>query len=277
MRTPDDVKTRVASAYNLAADSYDHSGNAFWDRFGRRTVERLHIAPGSRVLDLCCGTGASALPAAIASGPTGRVIAVDLADELLGLGRQKAVALGLRNIEFRLADVLALDPMLDAQSFDHVVWVFGIFFIPDMTAALQKMWSLVRPHGTLAVTVWGSGVFEPVNSSFWEAVRQIRPELFKSFNPWDRLGEPSLLRQLFADAGLPEPEIDFERATNPLEHESDVIALLMGTGYRGVIEQLTAEQRDQVQRCVLDSIRATHAKAVRVDVIYSTCRRQAPR
>jgi SAM-dependent methyltransferase len=222
------------------------------------------------VLDLCCGTGASALPAATATGSAGRVVAVDLAEELIRLGRQKASALGLRNIEFRLADLLTLD--LEPESFDAVVCVFGIFFIPDMTAALRKMWSLVKPQGTLAVTVWGSGVFEPVNSIFWDAVRRIRPELFKSFNPWDRVGEPDLLRQLFATAELSAPEIVFEPATHPLEQETDVIALLMGTGYRGAIEQLTADQREQLLREVLDAVRATQATAVRVDVIYSTCR-----
>lgn len=273
MRTPDDVKARVASAYNRASDFYDHSGNAFWDRFGGRTVERLNIAPGSRVLDLCCGTGASALPAAIAVGPEGHVVAVDLATSLIELGQHKADALGLQNIEFRLSDVLALD--LERHSFDVVICVFGIFFIPDLNAALRQMWSFVRPGGVLAITVWGSGLFEPVNSSFWDAVRRVRPELFKSFNPWDRLGEAGLVRDLFAEARLPEPEIIFESATHPLQTDADVMALMMGTGYRGVIEQLSDDDRSRVHREVLEAAHVNKTTAVRADVIYATCR--APR
>src|SRR5262245_47743217 len=200
MTTPDDVKARVASAYNSAADYYDHPANAFWDRFGGRTVERLRIAPGARVLDLCCGTGASALAAARAVGASGQVVAVDLAEELIRLGRGRARQLGLGNVDFRVADVLDLD--LEPDSFDVVCCVFGVFFIPDMAGAVRRMWSFVRDGGRLAVTVWGSRLFEPVNTLFWDAIRRVRPELYKSFNPWDRLGETSLVRELFDEAGV---------------------------------------------------------------------------
>src|SRR5215207_9951471 len=77
---PQDPKARAAAAYNAAADLYDDPRLSFWDRFGRRTVERLDLAPGSMVLDLCCGSGASALPAAEQVGPGGRVLGVERAD-----------------------------------------------------------------------------------------------------------------------------------------------------------------------------------------------------
>lgn len=269
MATPDDVKARVSSAYNFAADYYDHAANSFWERFGRSTIDRLMIPAGSRVLDLCCGSGASALPAAIASGPTGKVVAVDLAVELIRLGQAKAEQLGLTNVEFRVADILELDER--KQSFDFVVCVFGIFFVPDMTAALRQMWSLVRPGGTVAVTTWGSGLFEPVNSAFWNAVQRVRPELYKSFNPWDRLGEPQLLDQLFEAAGLPAPTIELEQGSHPIEDERAVLALLMGSGYRGVIEQLSEAGRLRVQREVMASVRSPRLKSVNADVIYATC------
>jgi ubiquinone/menaquinone biosynthesis C-methylase UbiE len=155
MTTSDDAaaKARAAATYNAAADHYDDPANAFWERFGRRTIERLSLAPGARVLDVCCGSGASALPAAERVGPAGDVLGVDLAGDLLALARAKAAARGLRNAEFRLGDMLDLG--VPAASFDAVVCVFGIFFVPDVAAAVRALWRCVRPGGRLAVTTLG--------------------------------------------------------------------------------------------------------------------------
>src|SRR5215207_3446234 len=106
---PQDPKARAAAAYNAAADLYDDPRLSFWDRFGRRTVERLDLAPGSMVLDLCCGSGASALPAAEQVGPGGRVLGVDLAENLVRRARTKAQLRRLGNTEFLVEDFEALD------------------------------------------------------------------------------------------------------------------------------------------------------------------------
>ena len=64
MANPDSPQVQLERTYNAAADHYDHPALSFWDRFGRRTVERLPLVPGMSVLDVCCGMGGSALPAA---------------------------------------------------------------------------------------------------------------------------------------------------------------------------------------------------------------------
>ncbi|MGH6960223.1 MAG: hypothetical protein ACREE7_07060 [Dongiaceae bacterium] len=55
------AKAKAAATYNAAADHFDAAPLAFWDRYGRRTVERLGLAEGALVLDAGCGSGASAL------------------------------------------------------------------------------------------------------------------------------------------------------------------------------------------------------------------------
>ena len=60
----DPAKLKAASTYNAAADHFDDGPLAFWDRYGRGTIERLRLKPGSVVLDVGCGSGASAIPAA---------------------------------------------------------------------------------------------------------------------------------------------------------------------------------------------------------------------
>ena len=162
-------KRSTTFTFNAASDVYDEAALGFRDYFGRKTVENLNIRKGARVLDVCSGTGSSAIPAAETVGASGFVIGVDLADRLLALAREKARQRALQNITFRVGDMLELD--YQAASFDAVLCVFGIFFVPDMPAAVRKLWRLVRPGGKLAITSWGGNVLEPANSMFWRSVR----------------------------------------------------------------------------------------------------------
>jgi len=270
---PQDPKARAAAAYNAAADLYDDPRLSFWDRFGRRTVERTGLAPGSMVLDLCCGSGASALPAAERVGSSGRVLGVDLAENLIRRARTKAQMRGLGNTEFLVEDFEALD--LPLASFDAVLCVFGIFFVPDMNRALRRMWSWVRPGGVLAVTTWGPRLFEPANSIFWEAVRAERPDLYKGFNPWDRIAEPAALRELFAGSEIPAVKAEPEGWLHPLSTPDDWWAIVMGSGYRGTLELLDADARVRVRERTLRALAETGARHIEANVVYAVAQKPA--
>jgi ubiquinone/menaquinone biosynthesis C-methylase UbiE len=272
MGTDEDVKRRAAAAYNAASDYYDDPANSFWERFGRRTVELLGPSPGARVLDVCCGSGASAIPAAEAVGAGGFVLGVDLAENLLELARGKARRRGLRNLDFRAGDLLDLE--LPAASFDAVVCVFGIFFVPEMPAAVSELWRLVSPGGKLAVTTWGPRLFEPANTAFWESIRAIRPDLHKGFNPWDRISEPGALRSLFAAAGVENSEVVAEAGAHPISSPEDWWAIVLGSGYRGTVESLTAEERERVRLESFDFIRRARVSSVEANVLYASAVRK---
>lgn len=64
MKDLNEAKAKTAATYNAASDLFDHPTNTFWDRFGRNTINRLDLKPGASVLDVCYGSGASALPVA---------------------------------------------------------------------------------------------------------------------------------------------------------------------------------------------------------------------
>ena len=100
-------------------------------------------------------------------------LGVDLADSLLELGQEKAGQKGLQNIEFRCGDFSQL--ALPDESFDAIVCVFGIFFLPDMEAAIAELWRMLRPGDQLAITSWGQRVFEPANTTFWDTIEAERP------------------------------------------------------------------------------------------------------
>lgn len=267
MDTFKETKVKTIKAYNAAADLFDHPANTFWNRFGNSTVERLNLLPNEYVLDVCSGTGASALPAAIKVGSGGKVVAVDLADKLLTEAKSKAEAKSLNNIEFCVGDMLALD--YPDASFDAVVCIFGIFFVPDIVAAVKELWRHVKPGGRLAITTWGENLFEPANSLFWQAVRNERPELYKSFNPWDRISTPDTLREMLAKAGLHQVEIFVEQATHLLNTPEDWWILAMGSGYRGTLEQLESEQLQRVREVNIAQLQNRSITEIEANVIYA--------
>jgi len=263
----EEAKVRAATTYNTASDFFDHPANSFWDRFGRRSVERLHLSTGAHVLDVCCGSGASAIPAAEKVGPDGIVIGVDLAENLLDLGRAKAKERGLGNIEFRTGDMLALG--FPDESFDAVICVFGIFFVPDIAAGVRELWRLVRPGGLLAVTNWGPRLFEPANTAFWEAVRAVRPDLYKGFNPWDLICEPESLRAVLAEGGVFTDDVVAESGTHHLSSPDDWWRLIMGSGFRGTVEQLSPEDQARVREANMSYIRDEGVSEIETNVVYA--------
>jgi ubiquinone/menaquinone biosynthesis C-methylase UbiE len=264
----EEAKQKAATTYNAASDFYDHPANTFWGRYGRQTVARLQLAPGARVLDVCCGSGASAIPAAEIVGPTGAVVGVDLAENLLALARRKASERGLNNIEFRHGDMTQL-PFAEG-SFDVVVCVFGIFFVPDMEAALRELRRVVRTGGRVAITTWGPRFFEPATTEFWNSVRRVRPDLYKGFNPWDRISDVESVRSLLVAAGLDEVEAVAESGSQPVNSPEDWWAMVMGSGYRGTVEQLSPADRERVQRENLDFIHRTSLRSLESNVVYAT-------
>lgn len=264
------ANARTRASYNLAAADFDSAPLGFWDLAGRRTVERLQLAPGNRVLDVCCGTGSSAIPAAEAVGPFGTVLGVDLADSLLERASAKATAAGLTNIQFRCADVLQL--RFPRASCDAVICQFGIFQLPDMVAATRLLWSLVAPGGALAITTWGPRVHEPARAAFWRAVRARRPDLENPMSPTRMVGTPDRLRAMLVSAGVEAPVVDAERTVSPLTSADDFWMTVMGSGHRRIIEALGTEA-PAVRQEVAEFIAAEKVTEVETIVLYALARK----
>ena len=261
-------KSRIVSTYTAAADHFD--ALPFWHHFGRRTVQRLQLAEGARVLDLCCGSGASALVAAEAVGPTGSVVGVDLTPALVEQARAAAAARGLSHATFHVADVDAL-PYAPA-SFDAVVSVFGLFFLDDMAGALRRAWTWLAAEGQLAVAVWGTRVLAPGEQYFRDTALREDATL-QDIGAAHLLAEPGALEALFADAGVARPSVNTESWRMPLATPEAFWPVIMGTSNRGVFDALTPEAQARVKRAVLDRLRAEQVDALDMEARVAIARK----
>ena len=260
-------KLKAETTYNAAADHFDDGPLAFWDRYGRRTVKKLSLAPGASVLDVGCGSGASAIPAAVSVGPSGRVIGVDLAQRLLDIARAKAIAQKLDNMEFRRADMEALG--YEDASFDAVICVFAIFFVPDMVKQVRELWRHVRAGGKLAITTWGPRMFEPGSQAWWSAVKAVRPDLVTAVNPWERITTPRAVRQLLSDSGIENVAVTAEEGRQALESPEDWWTVVLGSGYRWTVEQMDDQQRERVRAANLKTLQDNRVEFIETNVIYA--------
>ncbi len=116
-------------------------------------LELAQVAPGKRVLDVACGTGEPALPAAKMVGPSGFVLATDMAPEMVEVARDKASAQGVGNVEFRLVDGEELG--VPPASFDAVTCRWGMMFMPEPLKFLYQAYEALKPGGRIAAAVWG--------------------------------------------------------------------------------------------------------------------------
>jgi arsenite methyltransferase len=105
------------------------------------------IEPGSVVLDLGCGAGTDLLIAAQMTGPSGRVIGVDMTATMLERARQSATEIGLGNVELHESLIEALP--LDDASVDVVISNGVIDLVPDKDAVFDEIDRVLRPGGRL--------------------------------------------------------------------------------------------------------------------------------
>jgi SAM-dependent methyltransferase len=111
-------------------------------------VERLQLAPGTRALDVACGTGNTAIPSARAGA---HVTGVDIATNLIAQARERARQAGI-TAEFREGDAEQLD--FPDAAFDVVISVFGAMFAPRPERVAAELLRVCRPGGTIAMANW---------------------------------------------------------------------------------------------------------------------------
>lgn len=140
---------KVLGMFDRIAGSYDRLNDlmtaGLHHRWRELAVMVARVGPGCTALDVCCGTGDLAFALRRAIGPAGRVVGVDVSEEMLEVARDKCGRNQLY-VEFERADVLAL-PFPDGAGFDACSVGFGIRNVPDIVGAFSEMRRVCRPGG----------------------------------------------------------------------------------------------------------------------------------
>jgi SAM-dependent methyltransferase len=175
---------------------------------GEALVRELGVTDGLQVLDLGCGDGTTAVPAAQLGAD---VLGVDIASNLVAAGNERAETLGLSNLRFQEGDATDLKE-LDDEQFDLVVSIFGAMFAPKPFDVAKEMVRVTKPGGRIVMGNW-----IPNDPTLVAQILKISssyspppPEGFVSPMTW---GVEHDVIERFTAAGIPEERISFERDT----------------------------------------------------------------
>lgn len=175
---------------------------------GEALVKGLGITRGLKVLDLGCGDGTTALPAAKLGA---NVLGVDIAGNLVAAGNKRAQEHGLKNCRFQEGDASNLRELQD-HTFDLVVSIFGAMFAPKPFDVAKEMVRVTRPGGRIVMGNW-----IPNDPTLVAQILKISsayspppPEGFISPMTW---GVESNVVERFAGAAVPKDKVSFARDT----------------------------------------------------------------
>lgn len=191
--------------WNRVAGGWEKWDRLFEDQMAfvnHRLVADARLRAGLHVLDLGSGTGYPALLDAQVVGPSGSVVGMDLAEQMLAAAARKANRLGLDNVSFKPGDVTSLP--FEPNSFDAVTSRFCLMFLPEIPRAAAEIARVLKPGGWVAAAVWSAPEKNPSIGLSMAAIKQVidlpppdpaAPGIF-------RLAKPGELAGLFQQAGL---------------------------------------------------------------------------
>jgi ubiquinone/menaquinone biosynthesis C-methylase UbiE len=206
-------------ASTAAREEFKHQQRAIWEAgdypslselisdVGERVVGRAGVEPGMRVLDVACGTGNAAFPAARAGA---EVTGVDLAPALLDAGRRRADAAGL---EIQWVEGDAEELPFEDDSFDRVLSTAGHMFAPRHRRTADEMARVCRKGGLIAICCWTP---EGTVGDVFAASASYMPPPPDFAEPPILWGTETHVREMFPEA----TDFEFERHSATIEWES---------------------------------------------------------
>ena len=270
----------LADVFNATSSDFDAVTPAIWGPAAQAMVAAVQVSDGERVLDICSGTGASALAAARRVGPDGAVVAVDFAADLVERARINAGASGLSAIDFRVADVTEL-PAGDDRDFDVLLCGYGVFFLPDMDNTVRALLGVLRPGGRLGFAVWHDGALRDFAATYFAEVGRVKGEALQSGwrtpsnsppNPITRIDTVDKITAWLESLDAVNVTATVLRLQVPRTDEFSW-AMVLGSGFRGALRGMTDDDVADVRAGFLRRLAADGMTVVDCDTIIVTAER----
>jgi demethylmenaquinone methyltransferase/2-methoxy-6-polyprenyl-1,4-benzoquinol methylase len=206
---------RVHHVFENISENYDKMNSviSFQQHIKWRndTMKRMNVQPGSKALDVCCGTADWTIALAEAVGTSGEVVGLDFSENMLKVGREKVEELKLKHVKLIHGNAMEL-PFPD-QSFDYVTIGFGLRNVPDYLQVLKEMNRVLKPGGMAVCLETSQPTMPGYKQLYYFYFRFIMPifgKLFaKSYQEYSWLQEsarqfPGMkeLAKMFGDAGF---------------------------------------------------------------------------
>jgi ubiquinone/menaquinone biosynthesis C-methylase UbiE len=245
---------QIRTAWDALAAGFDQYVTPKNMPFGDEILRRVDLGPGSRFLDVACGTGALAVPAARRGAD---VTAVDLSPAMIEQLTARAQADGLTNMVARVMDGNALE--FDDDTFDVTASLNGISLFPDLSGGLREAVRVTRPGGRVVIAAFGAPQKAEFLVYFMGAMQAAVPGFAPL--PMDPLplpfqvADPEVLLGRLGDAGLSEVGVDVLTWTIRVESATELWNLIRSSNPIGaqLTADLTADQQAEVLR-VLDGV-----------------------
>lgn len=195
--------------YDAGAGAYDRLTGRWSRMYVDRVLDLAGVSRGAYVIDIAAGTGDAAIAAADRVGSAGRVVAVDISAPML---QEAAVKADGRPIEFSVGDAQRL--AYPDGSFDAVVCLFGLMFMPGQVAALCDFRRLLRRGGRVVATSWNVPACAPFAGLVAEALAEQLPDdrsdLLRPFS----LSDPGANVALYTAAGFTNVRVELLTLTS---------------------------------------------------------------
>lgn len=237
-------KTAVTQVFNLVSKLYDNPSLRFFPFCADKMIDYAKIKPGQKVLDVATGTGMVAIAAAQAIGNEGRIQAIDLSEGMIDKAQENMNRAGLSNVDFHIMDGENLE--FKNNYFDVITCSYGLFFMPDMSAALKSWLRVLKPGGKIIFSSFAPSAFTPLSDVFMDNLAEygITPPTPR----WLQLAEEELCKNMLEENGFIETQVTQAQLGYHLKESKDWWEAIQSAGYRGLYEQLPQEHRNDFQK-----------------------------
>jgi len=175
---------------------------------GDALVATANVKPGERILDVGCGAGATTLALARETGPTGRVIGLDISPALTKAATKRAEKAGLSNTSFITGD--AGTKALEKGGYDLLFSRFGVMFFEDPYAAFANLRSGLSDNGRVLFACWASPMMNEWILDVMQCVTrhvEMEPPTPRAPGPF-AFAEPDYVEDILTKAGFSDVKVD---------------------------------------------------------------------